>query len=395
MLKKILSGKVTVFAALILLLVFGVFGFFHYRDAVFSKEIVSLQITGPKKAAMGQEVEYAVTYKNNSNFTLEEARLVFELPDYSLTEDGKLRLTQDVKDIRPGEERLIRFPARLLGKEGDVKTARASFSYVPHNLSARYESDAKFTTNIEAVPIILENNLPAKFEKNKETTLTVNYFSDVDYPLENVSIKVEPMGGFSVASSDPESLDNIEWKFPVLEKNGHGKIVITGTATGDVGTKLTFLVHLGMRIRGIFVVLKEAKQEVEITEPQLVISQQINGSANYTANAGETLNYRLVFKNIGATQIDVATATAKLSGSALETGSPQTFSFSLPALASGQEIIENFSIRLKTTITDADQMIKNTVTAAGVTQTFETNVKAGSIAPPPLELTVPGGWLNP
>src|SRR5262245_47366888 len=110
--------------------------FWLYREGTFSKEILRLEILGPDTANMGDEVEYTVKYKNNGNFVLEHPKLVFTLPDNSLTEDSSKRVEQDLKDIYPGGEEFIKIKARLLGKEGDLKVAKASLTYTPKNLTA-------------------------------------------------------------------------------------------------------------------------------------------------------------------------------------------------------------------------------------------------------------------
>ena len=188
-----------------ILVIIGTVGFFYYRDKVFSKQILKLEILGSNGVKMGDEIEYMVKYKNNGNFVLESPKLVFELPDNSLTEDSKLRFTQNLKDIYPGGEDFVKFSARLLGKEGDLKIAHAWLSYIPHNLSARYESETTFTTKIDSAPMTLEFDLPSKVEKGKEITYSINYFSNVDYPLENLSIKINPIDGFNFESSNPVS----------------------------------------------------------------------------------------------------------------------------------------------------------------------------------------------
>jgi len=52
---------------------------------------------------------------------LQQAKLTFELPDNSLTEDGKTIFTQDLNDIYPGDQKSVHLKARLLGKDGDLK----------------------------------------------------------------------------------------------------------------------------------------------------------------------------------------------------------------------------------------------------------------------------------
>ena len=236
------------------------------------------------------------------------------MPDNSLTEDGKTIITQNLNDIYPGDEELVKIKARLLGKEDDLKTAKASLSYTPKNLTVRYESDTTFTTKIDTVPITLDFDLPTKVEKAKDLQYSINYFSNVDYPLEKLSLKVDPVSGFDFKSSDPKSLDNSEWKLDTLNKAQGGRISITGQVSADTESKLTFSVSLGIWQNGNFVVIKQATHDVEVIQPLLFISQQVNGSSNYVASPGGLLHYQIFFRNIGSTPFDNLFMVAKLDG---------------------------------------------------------------------------------
>ncbi len=169
-------NKKIIFIVSIIIIVAGFFSFWYYRNTIFSKQILKLEILGPDNAKMGDEIEYTVKYKNNGNFVLESPKLIFELPLNSLTEDGKTRLTQNLKDIYPGGEDFMQFKARLLGKEADLKVAHAWLSYVPKNLSAHYESDTTFTTKIDNSAITLGFDLPSKVEKEKKLLILLIIF---------------------------------------------------------------------------------------------------------------------------------------------------------------------------------------------------------------------------
>lgn len=314
-------SKKVVFLILLLAVVAGIFTFWFYREGLFSKEILKLEILGPENAKVGDEIEYTVKYKNNGNFALEQPKLIFELPENSLTEDSKTLITQNLKDIYPGDEEFVKFKARLLGKEKDLKVAKANLSYIPKNITARYESDTTFTTKIDSVPITLDFDLPSKAEKGKEIEYSVNYFSNVDYPLENLAIKIDPVNGFDFETSDPSSLDNSEWKLQTLNKAQGGRINIKGRITADPKTQLNFIAKLGMRVSGSFIEIKETNLNVEVIEPLLFISQQINGSANYVASPGELLHYEIFFRNIGSTPFDNLFMVVKLNGPAFDASS--------------------------------------------------------------------------
>jgi len=391
-------NKKTIFILAVILIIFGFVGFFYYREKVFSKEILKLEILGQDSAKMGDEIEYTVKYKNNGNFTLEGPKLIFELPDNSLTEDGKQRLTQNLKDIYPGGEDFVKFKARLLGKEGDLKVAHAWLSYTPHNLSVRYESDTTLTTKIDAVPITLTFDLPSKVEKGKEINYSINYFSNIDYPLENLSLKVDPLAGFNFASSTPVSLDKSEWKLATLQKAQGGRITIKGSVLADTGSHLSFSAKLGMWQDGTFVTIKEASQGLEIIHPLLFISQQINGSSNYVASPGDTLHYEVFFRNIGSTPFDNVFVVCRLDGQAFDLSAlssqqgqankndnliifdPKQVS-QLRRVESQQEVKVDFTIKLKNSwpIADSEKnnvVIKNKVNVSDISQEFDTKVNS-------------------
>ena len=221
-----MSKKIILILFIIILAVLA--AFLLYKGSMFSKEILKLEILGPDTAKIGDEIQYTVQYKNNGNFVLEQPKLTFELPDDSLTEDSKTVFIQNLNDIYPGDQESVTFKGRLLGKDGDLKTAKASLSYVPKNITATYESDTTFITKIDASPITLNFDLPTQTEQGKDLTYAINYFSNVDYPLENLSIKIDPTPGFDFTSADPASLDNAEWKLQTLNKAQGGRINITG-----------------------------------------------------------------------------------------------------------------------------------------------------------------------
>ncbi|OGZ70665.1 MAG: hypothetical protein A3F47_00195 [Candidatus Staskawiczbacteria bacterium RIFCSPHIGHO2_12_FULL_38_11] len=391
-------NKKIIFIILIVIIIAGFTAFFYYRDQIFSKEIVRFEILGQDSVKMGEEMEYTVKYKNNGNFALENPKLIFELSDNSLTEDSKLRITQDLKDVYPGTEEFVKFKARLLGKEGDFKVVKATLSYTPHGLSARYESETTFTTKIETVPITLTYDLPSRAEKGKEITYNINYFSNIDYPLENLSIKIEPVNGFNFKSATPSSLDNSEWKLSTLSKTQGGRIIIKGVIGADAGNHLSFLAKLGMWRDGNFVVIKEASQDVEVIQPLIFISQQINGSLNYVASPGETLKYRIFLRNIGPSSFNNLFVTSSIDSQAFDLStllsdggqirtSDGLIAFDarnvagLQNLAPQQETNVSFSVKLKDSwsISDSEKnnvVIKNKVDVSGISQEFSNKVSS-------------------
>ncbi len=310
---------------IILAVIIGLAGYWKYRENVYSKEILKLEILGPAEAQLLQEVEYTVKYKNNGNFNLEEVKLVFKCPKNSLEclvagkeespeEKKSLRKEFSLSTIYPGEEKIIKFKTRLLGKENETKEAKATISYRPKNLKAIYESSTTFTTQIKPILLNFEFDLPSRAESGRELKFSLNYFSNLDYPLSNIEVKVEYPSGFQFLESNPQALEKTDFEIKSLNRTEGGRIEINGLLTGQAGEQKIFRAVFGIWKEGEFIVLKEAMRGVEIIEPALYISQIINGKPDYFAQIGDLLHYEIYFRNLGREPFENLSLIAKLKG---------------------------------------------------------------------------------
>ncbi|MDI6591831.1 MAG: hypothetical protein QME61_02780 [Patescibacteria group bacterium] len=301
----------------------GIAGFYYYQKNIYSKEILKLEILGEREADFLEEIEYIVKYKNNGNIRLEEPELIFEYPENSLPIGEKdLRIIKKSDElggaIYPGEEKTLHFKAKLLGKEGEAKIAKAWLSYRPKNLKAQYESATTFTTVIKKVPLTFEFDLPTKIESGKEFRFRLNYFSNVDDVLSDLRVQIEYPFGFEFIESNPKSLEKVEWEIPVLNKGEGGRIEISGRISGEVGEAKIFRAKLGIWKEGEFILLKEAEKGVEIIKPSIYLRQEINGNPQYVALPGDWLHFEIYFKNIGDEDLNNLFMINKLEGEAFD-----------------------------------------------------------------------------
>lgn len=280
-------------------IILGIFGFWYYQRNFYSKEILKLEILGKNEVELGEKVEYIVKYKNNGNVRLEEPRLIFEYPKYSIVEgENFLRKEIELEDIYPGQEKIYRFSARIFGKENEAVEAKAWLSFRPKNLKARYETTTTYTTIIKKIPLTFEFDLPSKVESGKKIEFRLNYFSNVTYPLSNLRVKIEYPSDFEFIEARPEALEKTEWDIPLLNKTEGGRIEISGILRGAVGEQKIFRANLGLWREGEFVLLKEIIRGVAISQPALYITQIINGNPQYIASPGDNLHYEIFFKNL-------------------------------------------------------------------------------------------------
>jgi len=309
---------------IILTIIIGIVGFYwNWRENIYSKDILRLEILGPSEIVLGQEVEYIIKYKNTGNFRLENPVLVFEPPEHSLKDeeifDRQILNSEQLGGaIYPGEEKSFPFRMVLLGREGDIKIAKTSLTYQPKDLKAQYESSSSFTTQIKSVPLTFDFDLPSKIGANKEFSFRLNYFSNIDYLLTDLRCQIDYPFGFEFIKSTPQSIGKTEWEIPILNKSEGGRIEITAQLSGEIGQARVFKARLGIWKEGQFILLKETTKGVEIVEPSLYIRQEINNNPQYVALPGDWLHYEIYFKNIGNDDLNNLFMVNKIEGEAFD-----------------------------------------------------------------------------
>jgi len=302
------------------------FGFWNYqRGGGFSKDVLKLEILGPEEATIATDIEYIVKYKNIGNFRLEEAKLLFECPSSSLEcdlvekeefeEKGLQQKEIFLEDIYPGQEKILHFKTKLLGKGGEGKEAKAELTFKPKNLQAIYSVKTTSLTVIKEVPITFEFDLPSKIESGREVEFSLNYFSHLKEPLSDLRCLVDYPADFEFLESKPETaFSQNQWVIPLLGTLDGSRIKIKGKMNGEIGKGKIFKARLELWKDEEYILLKETEGVVEVIEPLIDISQRINDSVDYIAKPGEELYYEIFFRNIGKSPFEKQFLTVELTG---------------------------------------------------------------------------------
>ncbi|MFZ3054698.1 MAG: hypothetical protein WA091_01830 [Minisyncoccales bacterium] len=387
----------------LLLIILAVIAFLSWDKMSFSKEVLKVELIGPEKTTIGEDVEYLVKFKNNGSIRLESPELIFTYPENSIIEeaDGKIKTMTSEQlggDIYPGEERSFKFNARLLGKEKETKVAKVSISFQPKDLKTRSEVSTTSTTILGDIPIELSLDTPDKVGTGKTLTLRVNYSSSVEYPLKDLTCYVTYPDDFEFLYSQPKGMDNTQWDIPILNEAGSGRIEISGILTGQSLEQKVFRAKIGIWQDGNFVLLKEVIRGVEIVAPALYISQKINNDENYAALVGDQLHYEVTFRNVGEDQMKDMVLVTKLDGDALDINSIKVINGKwtkgdntivwdgtnvpeLQLLDVGQAATVEFWVNVKDkwkmdSLEDKNPIIKNKVLIGQASQEFLTKVSS-------------------
>ncbi len=317
-----MNKKIVLILSAALILILAVF---LWQRMSFSKEVLKLEIFGPDKAALGEELEYMVKFKNNGSIRMENPELFFEFPEGAIFEgEGRIkRMTSDQLggDIYPGEERTFKFIGRLLGKENETKTIKAVISFQPKDLKSRNEVSTTFTTILNEIPIDFSLDIPSKTGAGKAFTFKINYSSSVNYPLKDLSCIIQYPDDFEFLYSQPKALEDSQWDIPILNELGAGKIEISGILNGDPGEQEVFKARIGVWQAGNFILLKEAVKGVEIASSSLYLTQKINNNEEYVASPGDQLHYEVFFRNLSENPMTNLVIIVRLEGNGLDLNS--------------------------------------------------------------------------
>ncbi len=307
--------KITTLLIVLLVITLAV-GYFYYERNIFWQDEVRFEIIASESIEMGKITEYKIRYKNNSDVRLEDMTLVFEYPhnvvpiedeeNSEIIKRGELRREIKIGELNPGQEKITTFKVRPLGKEGDTLEASAWISYIPRNLTAKYEMERNHTATINSVPIDLSFQMSSTVDPDIEESIRILFSSDIDYPLTDLEIRLNYPSLFEFVRSTPST--NAEqkdrWSWSVLNKGEDGAIDIDGFIKGDPGDSKVFTAVLGTWSNDRFIPLKETSKGTSISESHILIDILINGKEEYIANPKEFVQYEIFFRNLGKETIE-------------------------------------------------------------------------------------------
>lgn len=307
--------KVLLIFIIILFLGLSGAGLWIYQQNQTSRGDLVLEIIGPQKIDAGQEVEYTLRVKNKGEVTLQDAELMFEFPDHAQPLESKELINKKTVDsIYPGQEKLFNYKARLFGQPGETAVAEAKMDYKYKGLKAYYSSETKLATAIKTVPLTFEFNVPESVPPRERFQFSINYASYLDQPLSDLEIQLNYPDSFEFISSDPAGIEKNQWQISTLVGHEGGKIKVQGRLDQKTNSSAVLSAKFGFWTNNNFTVLKKIDRSVEIAKAPVYISQQVNNSLNYVADPGETLHYRLFFRNVSDYPLEKQFLVANLQG---------------------------------------------------------------------------------
>ncbi len=315
---------------LALLLAIVSFLSFWFGSPSFSESGVKLEIEGPNQVSVGDEVVYKLKYSNDTKLDLNNMTFKFTYPDDSVVlKDGvvvkNLSETFTLDQLSPGQEAEREFKAFLVGDRGNIKTAKVELSYRAGDLRTAFQKITSISSTIIGLPVSLTLSAPPNSVPGQAVSYVLDYRNESSDDIYDLKFEFDYPDGFSVQRSTPSpNAGNYVWLVPVLKKGNGGRINIAGQLNGKEGETKNISVVLKRKIGDQYVNYEKAETSSVIANSLLNAEMLVNDSSDYSAFAGDDLNYVVKYSNSSNYNLIGVNLMVKLEGEMYDISSLDT-----------------------------------------------------------------------
>lgn len=303
---------------------------FWFGSPSFSESGVKLEIDGPSQVVVGDEVIYKLKYSNTTKLDLNNMRFTFTYPDNSVVlKDGVVvsELTEKfiIDQLSPGQEEVKEFKAFLVGDRGNIKTAKVELSYRAGDLRTAFEKTTSVSATIISLPVALTLAVPPNSVPGQSISYVLDYRNETNNDIYDLRFEFDYPDGFSVQRTAPSpNIGNYAWTVPVLKRGNGGRISITGPLNGKEGETKNVSVLLKRKIGEQYINYEKAETSSVIASSLLSTEILVNESSDYSAFAGDDLNYRIKYANNSNYNLVGVNLTVRLEGEMYDISSLDT-----------------------------------------------------------------------
>lgn len=315
-----------------LIAVSAVSGFYIWKFT--SSKDLNLSLEIPDNIISGVPFELKVNFSNNSDAVLNDTHLTLILPEGAAFVGSPIQKTIDNKNLgNIGAGGLVQEQYNIIilsssnagASEASAKEFKAVINYAPASLGARFEKSEKISVRAESSAIKLEMAAPEKIMSGENFELNLSYKNISDADLSGLKLKLEYPPSFSfISSSLKPDTENNEWRLGDLLKNSEGKLTIKGNIIGNDNDNFQFKTNIFIDIEGESYMISENNFPIAIAASPFSLKIHLNNNDNYTAKAGDELNYTLSYVNGTENAIRNAVITTQLAGEMFDFNTVQT-----------------------------------------------------------------------
>ena len=311
-------GRMLRFSGILVFLLFivilAVAATFWYRS---SREVrddqVVLVVDAPGEFVSGEEIEYKLSFRNDSKVKWQDVELIFT-PSRGFNwrgssegiEPSGRQFTARVDELDSGQSSEFSIRGQLIGEQNETAVVKTEIYITPENfVGGRFNKVVSLATTITALPLEVAFDIPKDVANGERALATIDVRSSSNFVLEGVYLRLIPAEGVQLATDDGDfskgfSSLSSEWQLGTLSSLAEEQFKVVFYVEGQPGEKRVIGIEAGIKQGGEEFVQRELTHVVTISRTELVVDQLYKGSSGLvTINAGESVRGEIHYKNIG------------------------------------------------------------------------------------------------
>jgi len=189
----------------------------------FAEENIILNIDGPDKTKVGEEITYTIDYQNTGEVSIHNTKLIINEPHgfnliSSIPEISGHSF--DLGTIEAREKGSVEITGEFLDNLETTQVLSTTIIFMPNNFNSEFSITSKFYTVLEPLPITIQPNAPPTTTVDQDTSLEFAITNNGLKPYKNFRLLLNFPPNFTVghSSTDYFTDDNqIYWEIENIE----------------------------------------------------------------------------------------------------------------------------------------------------------------------------------
>ncbi|RJQ26613.1 hypothetical protein C4565_06495 [Candidatus Parcubacteria bacterium] len=277
---------------------------------------VDISIQVDKSIMRGIPFESVIMISNEQDIAISDAKLSLILPDgVREASTGGTLISEPLGVVQGGTSVKRSFSLISVNEKGTTKDIEARVSYIGGNNNRFEPNGTKATIEVTSEPLTVAVSLPDNIVRGSPFSFEIQYANKSNVDMRDILILAEYPNTFHFdrASVDPDRLNN-RWHIVSLKKDTIDSIEVTGTYEGDESVPLTIPISLALSLGDRDYIIASSKSSKDAQPSPVTLDILVNGTKNYIAKAGDTLNYSIQYENRTGTALKNVEISLALSG---------------------------------------------------------------------------------
>lgn len=310
-----------------LVAVAAIAGFFFFnRDQKFTGSNIIVRVKTPAAATSGSPLTLTIQIQNNEPVDLVSGEVTIEYPEgftytsSSWPTSNEFKNAWQIGRLNSGRSDELTVTGVMVGALNSSHNFPATLTFRPANFNSDFQARGTGTVNITASTIKMTIDGPNKMAPGGSSSWTLTYTNTSEQPIHRLQIETVIPDGLTITAAKPVANERSSvWYISDLPKDGTGKIVLTGTATGSVGDSLQLIVKAGLSDNATVIPQDEQSTLIVLINTGLTTSLAVNGATTASViKPGDPLTYTIQVANKSDEEVADITVAATVTGAAVD-----------------------------------------------------------------------------